>query len=217
MNRLRSPIVVTPPPPAVPRWMVTNSRKMLPAPISSRVGFAAGISVLRREADRGVREDLVAVADRGVPVDHRRRADLAVAADAHVRANHRERANGGALANRPRSARRAPADRCGRSASRASSSSASTTVWPSTSAMRARLHQRTASGAERDDQLQLIAGNDVLAELGAVDAAQLHADAPMAAGVDRAAAAPRPASAPQSSGPPASAACAENVPGKSLR
>ncbi len=38
MNTLRSPIAVTPPPPRVPRLMVTNSRKMLRRPIVSRVG-----------------------------------------------------------------------------------------------------------------------------------------------------------------------------------
>ena len=47
---------------------------------------------------------------------------------------------------------------------------------------RRRLHQRTARRAERDHELQLIAGNDVLAELGAVDAAQLHAETVAAVG-----------------------------------
>ncbi len=65
----------------------------------------------------------------------------------------------------------------------ASSSSASTTVCPSTSAIADGLHERTARRAERDDELQLIAGDDVLAELGAVNAAQLHAETVAAAAV----------------------------------
>ena len=66
-----------------------------------------------------------------------------------------------------------------------------------------RFHQRTARGAERDHELQLVAGDDVLAELGAVNAAQLHAETVAAAAVDRssrdrATAALPPAPAPRS-------------------
>ena len=42
---------------------------------------------------------------------------------------------------------------------------------------RSGFHERAAHGAESHDQLELIAGDDVLAELGAVNAAQLHATA----------------------------------------
>ena len=41
----------------------------------------AELQVLRDQADRGERKDLVAVADLGVAVDHRGRADAAVASD----------------------------------------------------------------------------------------------------------------------------------------
>ena len=52
MNRLRSPIVVTPPPPRVPRLIVTNSRKMLPRADDEARPLAAVLQVLRRQADR---------------------------------------------------------------------------------------------------------------------------------------------------------------------
>ena len=96
--------------------------------------LALVFQILRRQPDRGEREDLGAVADRGVAVDHRRRADPAVPADADMRTDDGER-------RRRRCRRRSTAvgDTCaagsicaiGRTAS---SSSASATVCPSTSA-----------------------------------------------------------------------------------
>ena len=49
--------------------------------------LAAELQVLRNQADRRHREDLVGVADLGPAVDHRRRADPAVAADADLLAD----------------------------------------------------------------------------------------------------------------------------------
>ena len=78
MNTLRSPISVTPPPPRVPRWIVTNSRKMLRLPMTSRVSSPRNFRSCGIEADRRERIDLGAVADLGPAVDDRRRADPAV-------------------------------------------------------------------------------------------------------------------------------------------
>ena len=82
MNRLRSPIVVCPPPPAVPRWMVTNSRKTLRWPMTSRVCSpryfrSCGGRPIEANGKISVPSPIV-----GVAVDDRRGADLAVAADA---------------------------------------------------------------------------------------------------------------------------------------
>ena len=72
---------------AVPRWIVTNSRKTLRSPTTSRVGSPLELQVLRDQADRRERKDLVAVADLGRPVDDRRGADAAVAAEPHMLAD----------------------------------------------------------------------------------------------------------------------------------
>ena len=61
--------------------------------------LAAELQVLRDEPDRGKREDLVAVADLGPPVDDARGADAAVAADADVLADDGVRAHDRARAN----------------------------------------------------------------------------------------------------------------------
>ena len=100
MNTLWSPISVTPPPPAVPRWIVTNSRNTLRSPIDEARRLAVILQILRDQADRGEREDLVAVADLGRAVDDRRGADAAVASDAHVIADDRVRADDRAGADR---------------------------------------------------------------------------------------------------------------------
>ena len=184
MNRLRSPIVVTPPPPSVPRWMVTNSRKMLPVADLEPGRLALVFQVLRRQPDRR---------DTG-RFRCRRRSSCALrspptrrscscgrcvtcgpitanGADHRARADHRGR----------RHARQRIDVR--RSACTASSSSASTTVWPSTSATAVAFTSGPRVAPSVTIELQLIAGNDVLAELGVVDAAQLHAAAAGAPGV----------------------------------
>ena len=58
MNRLWSPIVVMPPPPAVPRWIVTNSRNTLCCADDEPRRLALELQILRREADRRERIDL---------------------------------------------------------------------------------------------------------------------------------------------------------------
>ena len=109
-----------------------------------------------------------------MPFDDRRRADLAVAPDADVRADQRERTDGGALADH-RGGRHAR----GRIDVRDRTDGEQQVGFDHGLAVdfgkRRGLHQRPARGAERHDQLQLVAGDDVLAELGAVDAAQLDA------------------------------------------
>ena len=57
----------------------------------------------------------------------------------------------------------------------ASTSSASATIWPSTSADRAGAHDGAAPAIERHLEAQAVAGHDLPAELGVVHAAQRHA------------------------------------------
>ena len=86
MKRLSEPMLVTPPPPAVPRWIVANSRKMLRSPTDA-ASLAVELEVLRHQPDRGVREDVVALTirrvaiDRHVGVEHGARAETHAGAD----------------------------------------------------------------------------------------------------------------------------------------
>ena len=93
MKRLSSPIRVMPPPLAVPRWTVQNSRKRLRSPISSRGLLAPELQVLRIEAEGGVREDAVVAADARRALDLRAGADLGAGADLDAGADHGERAD----------------------------------------------------------------------------------------------------------------------------
>jgi hypothetical protein len=130
--------------------------------------FAPVFQVLRRQADRGVRKHLGGVANRGV-LDDRVRADLAVTADAHARANHRKRPY-----------RRALANYCLRMDARAGID----VGLRRHRQQQFRFHHRlpidfgksgdldegATDRAKRDDQPEPIAGDDVPAELGVVDA-----------------------------------------------
>ena len=80
-------MVVWPPPPAVPRLIVANSRIVLRRADGQPRALALVFQVLRRQADRRHREDVRLVADLGPAVDHDRRADAAARADRHVRAD----------------------------------------------------------------------------------------------------------------------------------
>ena len=146
---------------------------MLPEPIVETGRLAPVFQVLRRQPDRGVREDLGAVADRGVPVDHRGRADRAVAADADVRTDDRKRADDRARADHRgrRYARQRidVRDRLNRKQQLRFDDGLSVDFGD-----RRGLHERATRRAERHHELQLIAGNDLLAELRAINAAQVH-------------------------------------------
>src|ERR1041385_121615 len=97
MKKLCEPMVVTPPPPCVPRFSVTNSRKTLSSPIFSDVVspwyFRSCGGPPRGGADGGVAEEPIALADRGRSFDACVRADDGAGADGDVRADQRERAD----------------------------------------------------------------------------------------------------------------------------
>ena len=176
MNRLRSPIVVDAA--AAGRAAVDGdelAEDVAGADLEAR-RLAAVLQVLRRQADRGEREDLGAVADRGVAVDHRRRADLAVRGRCTTcgpidgerrrrRCRRRPRASGATRAVRIDVARSAS----DRQHQLGLGHDLAVDFGEAADASRA-----AARRAERDLEPQPIAGHDLLAELGAVDAAQLH-------------------------------------------
>ena len=91
MNRLSLPTRVTPPPLAVPRWTVQNSRNWLRSPISSQTSSPRELEVLGIEADGGVGVDPVLAADPGRALDLGAGADLGAVADLDAGADHGER------------------------------------------------------------------------------------------------------------------------------
>ena len=102
---------VSPPPPCVPRLIVTNSRNVFRRPIVEPRPLALVLQVLRRQADRRHREDPRVVADLGPSFDHGRGADAAPPADRHVRADGAVRADGCSLADARRRMHAARSDR----------------------------------------------------------------------------------------------------------
>ena len=168
-------MLVSPPPISVPRWIVTNSRKMLWRPITQPRRLAAVLQVLRHQADRREREDLRVVADLGPAVDDGRRADPAVPADPHVRADRRVRPdrrafadlgagmNDGAWIDLGRPPQLEQQVRFGHDL-----------LVDVRDAVHAR--QRPAVAPERHLEPQTIARHDLPAELRVVDAAQVDAD-----------------------------------------
>ena len=85
MNRLWSPMLghsAAAPGAPVYRHELAND---VPVADDQPRRFAAELQILRDEADRRHREDLVAVAHLGPAINHGRRADAAILTDAHVR------------------------------------------------------------------------------------------------------------------------------------
>ena len=93
MNRHPEPIRVTPPPPAVPRLTVTNSRKVFRSPIYEGGGLAAVLEVLGDAAHAAWGKNRLPAPKRGPAEDDRVRADHVVRPERHLRADHREGAD----------------------------------------------------------------------------------------------------------------------------
>ena len=103
--------------------------------------LAAELQVLRHQPDRGHREDLVAVADLGAPVDHARRADPAVACRS---ARARRSSRTGRRPSRRRSRRRDGRSRSGGCRRARALGSARTRPGPSRARPRPRSPRRSA-------------------------------------------------------------------------
>ena len=96
MMRQSVPTRVMPPPPAVPREMVTYSRMVLSSPMSQRGGLAGVLEVLRGDAEAGEGVDAIAAAHGEVAVEHDVGDEFAVFAEDDVGADGAEGADGAA-------------------------------------------------------------------------------------------------------------------------
>ena len=178
--------------------------------------LAVVFEVLRRQSDRGHREDLGLVADLGDAVDRRptRRSGSRVA-DPHVRADDAVWPDRGAAADARAAGARSPTGwMLAAPGSTASSSRASATTLIADVGAACATASGDRAAPERHLEPQDVARDHAAAEAAVVHAAQRHAGRGARAFRARAGARWRPASAPRPSGPPASAAGRESDPGR---